>query len=185
MILKKSWSPPRASTERPRTPPSTALGKTGESRRSNSPRRCNRGQPRRYLYYHGRLQDPRISPGQLLARRARSARRPDSRSVPKERNSRIARKGHRRLHKSGPAVQQRSTRPKDGPGIVNCLLKSNFDNLETLAKLLREASPMKLHKGRNDSCSDAKVQLAVVWSPLIKRDPKARSTSRERTFPPL
>ena len=92
LILKENWSPPLASTERPRTPPSTALGKTGESRRSNSPRRCNRGQPRRYLPYHGRLQDLRISPGQLLAKRARSARRPNSRSAPKEHNSRIARK---------------------------------------------------------------------------------------------
>ena len=62
--------------------PNMALGKPTESRRSNSPRRCYRGQPRRYLYYHGRPQDPRISPGQLRVKRARSPRRPNSRPAP-------------------------------------------------------------------------------------------------------
>ena len=95
---------------------STALGKTKESRRSNSPRRCYRGQLREYLYYHGRLQDPRISPGQLQAKSARSERRSDSSSAPKKRGSRLGRNGHHRQNMHRRRAQQRSTRPKDGPG---------------------------------------------------------------------
>ena len=38
--------------------PNMALGKPTEGRRSDSPRRCYRGQPRRCLFYHGRPQDP-------------------------------------------------------------------------------------------------------------------------------
>ena len=85
--------------------PRMALGKPTENRRSNSPQRCYRGQPRRYLHHHGRPQDPRISPGQLLAKRARSPRRPNLRPTPKERSSRIAQRKGILVCMNEPAAQ--------------------------------------------------------------------------------
>ena len=53
--------------------PCTARGKPTERRRDNSPRRCYRGHPRRYLCYHGRPPDPRISPGQQIGEKSKVA----------------------------------------------------------------------------------------------------------------
>ena len=106
--------------------PSMTRGKPTESRRSNSPRRRYRGQPRRCLYHHGRPQDPRISPGQLLAKRARSPRRPNSRPTPKERSSRIARRKGIIVGITNPAVKSEVLDRRTSPEIVNYLLESSL-----------------------------------------------------------
>ena len=107
LILKERWPHPFAKHGMSSYAPCTALGKPTESRHSTSPQRCYQGQPRKYLSYQGRPQDPRISPGQLLAKRARSPRRPNSGPTPKEHSSRIV--GKRDIiSMTGPAAQKRS-----------------------------------------------------------------------------
>ena len=113
--------------------PCTALGKPTESRHSNSPRRCYRGQPRRYLYYRGGPRDPRISPEQLLAKKARSPRRPSSRPAPEgtpQPNS--LRKGVIVCVRLDPRPKSEGFDRRMSPKIVNCLLESRLRQSQLL-----------------------------------------------------
>ena len=113
--------------------PCTALGKPTENRHSNSPRRCYRGQPRRYLYYRGGPRDPRISPEQLLAKKARSSRRPNSRPPPEgtpQPNS--SRKGIIVCIRLDPRPNSEGCDRRMSPKIFNCLLKSRLRQTQLL-----------------------------------------------------
>ena len=67
-------------------------------------------------------------------------------------------RGRARLHESpGPRRRYEVLGQRVALGIVNCLLKANSGNLETLAKLLQKTPLMKLNEGGNSRVQAPKL----------------------------